>query len=51
MSTTGYSDVRMAEAAVAIQTTQAYRAGKGEQFLNTVGTRSRPRIYSPNVVY
>jgi hypothetical protein len=37
MNTTGYSDAALAEAAAAIQKSQAYRAGKGEQFLNTLG--------------
>ena len=37
MSATGYSAVGLAEAAEAIQKEQAHRAGKGEQFLNTLG--------------
>ena len=45
MSTTGYSSLSLAEAAVAIQGTQAYQAGRAEQFLNKLGKHACHRVH------
>jgi LPS O-antigen subunit length determinant protein (WzzB/FepE family) len=39
-----FTDAAMQDAAAALQTSQAYRAGRGEQLLNKIGVAPRPPI-------
>jgi hypothetical protein len=51
MSSTGSVDAALAGAARAIQTSQAYQAGKAEQFLNTLGGHSHHSFLWPSVSF